>query len=77
MTPEDRILEIDAALSALQPAWPAFSAVLQDKKQALTVELIAQDSEQTRGRIKQLRELMELPDLLRQEREGIRAALAE
>lgn len=77
MTPEDRIAEIDEALRALQPAWPAFAAVLEDRKQALTHELIAQDNEQTRGRIKQLRELMELPELLRQEREGIRAALAE
>lgn len=77
MIPEDRISEIDAALSALRPGWAAFAALLEDKKQALTLELIAQDNEQTRGRIKQLRELMELPELLQQEREGIRAALAE
>jgi hypothetical protein len=51
--------------------------VLQDKAQALTAELIGQDNEQTRGRIKQLRELMELPETLHQEREGISAGLAE
>jgi hypothetical protein len=77
MTAEERLAQIDATLTALRSAWPAVLPVLQDKAQALTAELIGQDNEQTRGRIKQLRELMELPETLHQEREGIRAGLAE
>jgi hypothetical protein len=50
---------------------------MQERRDALTLDLIGQDNEQTRGRIKQLRELMELPETLAQERDGLSAALAE
>lgn len=77
MSPEERIAQIEETLRSLAPAWQVLTALLDEKARALTGELIAQDNEQTRGRIKQLRELMELPELLQQERDGIRAALAE
>lgn len=77
MTAEERLTQIDATLTALRNVWPVVLPVLQDKATSLTAELIGQDNEQTRGRIKQLRELMDLPETLHQEREGIRAGLAE
>lgn len=74
---EARLAEIDRTIQAIGLAWPVISALLQHKADALTSELIGQDNEQTRGRIKQLRELMDLPQTLQQEREGIRAGLAD
>jgi dihydroorotase len=77
MTPEDRLAEIDQTLEALRPAWPHLRVLLEGKRADLTVQLIAQDNEQVRGRIKALGDLLELPETLQQEREGIRAGLAE
>lgn len=77
MNPQERIDQINQGLEAIRTGWPFFLAVLKEKSADLTLELIGHDNEQTRGRIKQLRELMELPETLHQEREGIRAGLAE
>lgn len=71
MTPAERTEQINTALEALRQAWPVLSSMLQERIEGLTAELIAQDNEQTRGRIKALRELMELPETLQQEREGL------
>lgn len=43
----------------------------------MTESLINNDNEQTRGAIKELRRLRDMPDSLAQERDGISAALAE
>jgi hypothetical protein len=77
MTPEARLSQISQTLEAVRSGWPSFLSVLQEKADRLTLDLIGQDNEQTRGRIKQLRELMELPEALQQERDGINAGLAE
>lgn len=76
MTPQERIDQIGTTLEALRPAWPHLLFILQERADSLMLELVAQNDEQKRGRIKALRELMELPQTLQQEREGIEAGLA-
>lgn len=77
MTPEDRLGELTNQLQAIQNGWPFFSSLLQERIDALTERLIGSNDEQTRGRIKALQELKELPVTLQQERDGIRAGLSE
>jgi hypothetical protein len=77
VTPKARVDQINSTLEALRTAWTWLEPVLQEKAQALTVDLIGENNEQTRGRIKQLRELMELPETLASERDGISAGLAD
>jgi hypothetical protein len=76
MNPELRIEQIQKTLEAIQNGWPFFLALLQQRVAEMTDELISQDNEQTRGAIKELRRLTELPETLVQERDGIQAALA-
>ena len=69
-----RIEEIDAALQAIRPGWPFFMAEVQALIDSRVESLITQNNEETRGRIKALRDLMELPATLEAERAGILAA---
>jgi hypothetical protein len=73
MTPAERVDQINQQLEALRTAWPCLAEILREKAEALTLNLIGENNEQTRGRIKALRELMELPETLQQERDGIEA----
>lgn len=77
MSSEERLAQIEQTLEAIRTGWPFFLAVLQDRANTLTVDLVNQDNEQTRGRVKALHELMQLPASLQSEREGISAGLAE
>lgn len=77
MQPIERLNQIDQALGAIQNGWPFLLAEINERIDSLTQSLIAQDNEQTRGRIKALRDLKELPEMLKQERESISAGLAE
>jgi hypothetical protein len=73
---QGRIDQISATLEAIRPGWAYLVAHMNERAQELTELLIAQDDEQTRGRLKALRELLNLPETLQQEREGISAGLA-
>jgi hypothetical protein len=75
--PEERVEQINQQLEAIRTGWPFFFALLKERAESLTESLVAQDNEQTRGRIKALRELMDLPETLAQERDGISAGLAD
>lgn len=77
MTAEDRLGEIATWLEAVKGAWPLLSAELERRIAEHTTALISADNEQTRGRIKALRELLELPKTLDDERQGISAGLSE
>lgn len=77
MNAEDRIVEITRTLDSIQSAWPVLAVELQKKIDRLVLDLISQDNEQTRGRIKALRDLKGLPETLHSEREGIKAGLAD
>lgn len=77
MNPEDRLSHIQQTLDAIAPGWPFLQAHIDHQIADLTAQLINQDNEQTRGRIKALAGLIALPEALAQERDGIRAGLAE
>lgn len=77
MNAEDQLARLNRALSIIGPAWGVISELLKERTDSLTTELIGADNEQTRGRIKELRELLNLPELLSQERDGLSAGLAE
>lgn len=74
---EERLAQLDQQIRAIQNGWPFFLALLQERIDAHTVTLIGANDEQTRGRIKALQELKELPVTLQQERDGISAGLAD
>lgn len=69
-----RVEQIETTLQAIQPGWPFFVAEVTAQVDQLVVSLIAQNNEETRGRIKALRDLMTLPETLEAERAGILAA---
>jgi hypothetical protein len=77
MTARARISEISNTLQAIQNGWPYFLSEINSRIESLTVQLIGQESEQVRGRIKALRDLRDMPELLDQERSGIQAGLSE
>ena len=69
-----RIEEIDATLQAIRPGWPFLLAELQAQITDHVERLITQNDEETRGRIKAMRDFMELPATLEAERASILAA---
>ena len=71
------IAEIDAKLNATSAAWPIIASELQERINTLTLQLVSNNDEQIRGRIKALMDLLSWPESLRQEREGISAGLSE
>lgn len=75
MTPEERIAQIDRELPALLLL--ATSAFLADRLAELTETLVDANDEQTRGRAKELRDLINLPVTLQDERSHLAAALSE
>lgn len=74
---EARVGQIGATLGALQSAWPHLEREIGALIARHTQSLVAENNEQTRGRIKALADLLNLPDTLSQEREGLTAALSE
>jgi len=69
-----RLEEIEATLQAIRPGWPFFMAEVNAQIEQLTGSLIAQNNEETRGRIKALLDLQTLPEQLEAERTSILAA---
>jgi hypothetical protein len=77
MNVAERASQIARVLDAIRSGWPLLVEEIDDRISALTEQLINNDNEQTRGAIKELRRLRDMPDSLNQEREGIQAALAD
>lgn len=75
--PLERLGELEQQLRAIEGGWPTIAALLQERIEALTTRLISGNDEETRGRIKALIELQQLPVTLQQERDGISAGLAD
>lgn len=71
----ERLTHIDRLIDA--PSWPALIAELDQRIAELTAQLVNADNEQTRGRIKALHDIKNLPVALQAERDGIRAALSQ
>lgn len=74
---EAELNRINSTLDALRGAWPMLHLQLQSRMNDLVNRLIGKESEQTRGAIKEVRQLIELPQTLQQERESITAALSD
>jgi hypothetical protein len=71
----NRIAQIDALTAALKA--PALVAHLNEHIAELTARLISANDEQTRGAIRALTALINLPEALQYERQGNAAALSE
>jgi hypothetical protein len=77
MSARARLAEISNTLQGIQTGWPYVLAEINSRIESLTVQLISQESEQVRGRIKALCDLRDMPETLQQERDGISAGLSE
>lgn len=58
-------------------AWPSLSALINERISERVNSLISENNEQTRGAIKELRALLDLPEALQHEREALTAALSD
>jgi hypothetical protein len=74
---EQRIAHIGQGLQAIQSGWPFLLGELEARIKELTISLINNNDEQTRGQIKALMALTELPQTLATERESMSDALSE
>lgn len=77
MTPDERISQINRTLEAVRTGWPLLAEEIDTRLGELTEQLINNDNEQTRGQIKALRWVKELPVSLQSTRDGMSAALAD
>lgn len=75
MTNNDRIDQINQLLPVLKS--PAWAEELNGRIADLTNRLIGENNEQTRGAIKELRRLIDLPAQLQSELDGLTAGLSE
>lgn len=67
MNPNDRLAQIQPLQMSLATAWPMLEPWLIARKNDLVRELVAVESDQVRGRIKELDNLLGLPERLQQE----------
>ena len=72
----DRLREIDTVLSAMS-GWAAVQAEIDRKTASYIEQLVNQNNEELRGRIKALQLVRNLPETLASERESMSAALSE
>jgi DNA anti-recombination protein RmuC len=75
MTSGERLDHINRLIPALQA--PALVEQIKEMIDEQTQKLIDADDEQARGRVKALRDLLNLPEALQYEREGLTAALSQ
>ena len=71
----DRQAELEVFLGTVAPNWLHVVKEIDDRLEGLVVALIAQDCQETRGRIKALRDLQDLPSALTHELNAIKAEL--
>jgi len=74
---QQRLDEISNTLQAIHSGWPHVLNEINHRIEALTGQLVSQESEQVRGRIKALLDLKDMPETLSQEREALSAGLSE
>lgn len=74
---EARLTQITALFSAMQGAWPAIAVELGLRQQDLIASLISQNNDETRGRIKQLNDLIDLPNSIYQEMQNLKQPLPD
>lgn len=69
---DERLAEIAVLQQGLTAAWPTLSKYLIDRMTVFTSELVNADNSETRGRIKELAFLLELPQGLHEEAMALR-----
>lgn len=72
---ERRIGDISRFMEAMSHGWPFLSAELKRRADDLTESLVSTNNEETRGRIKQLRDVLDMPEALASERQSLSEAL--
>ena len=77
MNLDERLNYLDSTLAAMESAWPRIVTEIQTEIDSLTLKLISSNDEQTRGAIKALLKLKDLPASLLYERDHIKAALSD
>lgn len=66
-----RLDYLNTTLAAFDTVWPKLSGEIQSRVDHLTLKLISANNDETRGAIKELQDLLNLPESLRYEREHI------
>lgn len=77
MTLDERLNYLTTTLDAVGSAWARLTPEIQRRIDEKTQKLISAESEQLRGAIKALQEILDLPATLQSERDHINAALSE
>ena len=72
-----RVAAICRFLEAVPSLWPVLLTELDAIEASLIEALVTQDNAETRGRIKAIRGIKELPAMLQAERDGLTEGLAE
>lgn len=70
---QDRLAELSALQGGLAAAWLSLQPHLEARKAELVLALISHDDAEARGRIKELNELLGLPERLQREAEALTA----
>jgi len=73
----DRILQLERFIGSVSPNWDHVAREIDSHIDGLIMSLIAQNNEETRGKIKALRDLRDLPTVLKQELDAIKAELPD
>jgi len=73
----DRILQLERFIGSVSPNWDQVAREIDSHIDGLIMSLIAQNNEETRGKIKALRDLRDLPTVLKQELDAIKAELPD
>lgn len=73
----ERINYLENTISVITPVWPWLVIEIQEQIDDKVLRLISENNEQTRGAIKCLRDLLNLPATLQSERDQIIAALSD
>lgn len=74
---EARVASITRFMEAVPALWPVLLTELDAIERDLTEALVTRDCPETRGRIKAIRAIKELPVALQAERDGLTEGLAE
>ena len=72
---QDRQQQLEQFAGSVAPYWGQVAREIDARIEGLILQLIAQNSEETRGRIKALQDLKDLPQALTHELEAIKAEL--
>lgn len=70
-----RQAELEVFIGSVAPHWDKVKQEIQDRRDGLVLQLIAQECQETRGRIKALNDLIDLPSALTHELNAIKAEL--